>query len=253
MRCIPVVESNSPYLTGLECVLMMKAVERDEVRRVFQVCCLASTPDEAENLLKQECRRNTVIYEAVQNLLEAERKHGDVFESSPDSLLGDGSEDRVGATRGAPSDVEMIGTSIRGYKLLQQIGEGGFGVVYMAQQTEPVRRKAALKVIKPGMDSKEVIARFEAERQALAMMDHPNVAKVLDGGTTESGRPYFVMELVHGTPITKFCDENRLPNRQRLELSIDVCRAVQHAHLKGIDGIGPASGRFSEIESLAEG
>ena len=126
------------------------------------------------------------------------------------------------------------GTQIGHYKLLQMIGEGGMGVVYMALQKEPVRRKVALKVIKPGMDSKQVIARFEAERQALAMMDHPNIARVLDAGCTETGRPYFVMELVKGVSINKFCDENRFTARQRLELFVLVCQAVQHAHQKGI-------------------
>jgi eukaryotic-like serine/threonine-protein kinase len=129
---------------------------------------------------------------------------------------------------------ERIGASIGRYKLLQRIGEGGFGVVYMAEQTHPVRRKVALKLIKPGLDTGQVIARFEAERQALALMDHENIAKVLDAGSTDSGRPYFVMELVHGVPITDYCDKNQLPTRQRLELFVQVCRAVQHAHTKGI-------------------
>jgi serine/threonine protein kinase len=120
------------------------------------------------------------------------------------------------------------------YKLLQQIGEGGFGVVFMAEQIEPVQRKVALKVIKAGMDTREVIARFEAERQALALMDHPNIARVLDGGATASGRPYFVMELVRGAPITEYCDQCTLNTRERLELFIQVCRAVQHAHQKGV-------------------
>jgi len=117
---------------------------------------------------------------------------------------------------------------------LQQIGEGGCGVVYMAEQEEPVRRRVALKVIKLGMDTKQVIARFEAERQALALMDHPNIAKVLDAGATETGRPYFVMELVRGVKITEFCDENNLPTAERLKLFIQVCQAIQHAHQKGI-------------------
>ena len=108
------------------------------------------------------------------------------------------------------------------------------GVVFMAEQTEPIQRTVALKIIKPGMDTRQVIARFEAERQALAMMDHPNIAKVLDAGTTDSGRPYFVMELVKGVPITKYCDEKHLPLRARLELLLPVCQAVQHAHQKGI-------------------
>src|SRR5215472_1509509 len=117
---------------------------------------------------------------------------------------------------------------------MEQIGEGGMGLVFVAEQQQPVRRKVALKVIKPGMDTRQVIARFEAERQALAMMDHPHIAKVHDGGTTAEGRPYFVMELVKGTPITDYCDQHRLTTRQRLALFVDVCSAVQHAHQKGI-------------------
>ena len=120
------------------------------------------------------------------------------------------------------------------YKLLQKIGEGGCGVVWMAEQEEPVRRRVALKVIKLGMDTKSVVARFEAERQALAMMDHPNIAKIHDAGATEAGRPYFVMELVRGTPITKFCDDHRLTPVARLGLFVNVCQAVQHAHQKAI-------------------
>src|SRR5262249_35932831 len=120
------------------------------------------------------------------------------------------------------------------YKLVQQIGEGGMGSVWMAQQTEPVKRLVALKLIKAGMDSRQVLARFEAERQALALMDHPNIARVLDAGTTPEGRPFFVMELVKGVPLTKYCDEHRLTLRQRLELFVPVCQALQHAHTKGI-------------------
>src|SRR5262249_17205124 len=120
------------------------------------------------------------------------------------------------------------------YKLLEQIGEGGFGIVFTAEQQQPLCRKVALKVLKPGMDTRQVIARFEAERQALAIMDHPHIARVFDGGETASGRPYFVMELVKGVPITEFCDQNHLTPRQRLELFLPVCQAVQHAHQKGI-------------------
>ncbi|MGH7176330.1 MAG: serine/threonine protein kinase, partial [Tepidisphaeraceae bacterium] len=133
---------------------------------------------------------------------------------------------------GAPR--ERLGTVIGPYKLLQEIGEGGFGTVYMAEQEHPVRRRVALKIIKLGMDTKQVIARFEAERQALAMMDHPGIAKVFDAGVTETGRPYFVMELVKGVQVTKYCDEKHLPLRARLELFMQVCQAVQHAHQKGI-------------------
>src|SRR5881628_1548385 len=135
---------------------------------------------------------------------------------------------------GSDTVTERTGTMIGRYKLLQQIGEGGFGTVFMAEQLEPVQRKVALKIIKAGMDTREIIARFEAERQALALMDHPNIAQVLDGAATASGRPYFVMELVRGLPITSYCDQASLSTRERLELFIKVCRAVQHAHQKGV-------------------
>ena len=138
----------------------------------------------------------------------------------------------VVAARGAPG--EAVGTRIGPYKLLQQIGEGGFGSVFMAEQEKPVARRVALKIIKLGMDTRQVIARFEAERQALAMMDHPNIAKVLDAGATDTGRPYFVMELVKGQPITAFCDHEKLSIEERLDLFAQVCTAVQHAHTKGI-------------------
>ncbi len=143
--------------------------------------------------------------------------------------------DRPGSTATAAASLpEKPGTVIGRYKLLQQIGEGGFGVVYMAEQEQPVRRKVALKIIKLGMDTRQVIARFEAERQALAMMDHPHIAKVLDAGATDTGRPYFVMELVKGVPITRYCDQERVSLLDRLNLFLNVCSAVQHAHQKGI-------------------
>ncbi len=129
---------------------------------------------------------------------------------------------------------ESIGQVIGRYKILEKVGEGGCGVVYVAEQTEPVRRRVALKVIKLGMDTRQVVARFEAERQALAMMDHPNIAKVLDAGATEFGRPYFIMELVRGIRITEYCDKNKLSTGERLRLFIQVCQAIQHAHQKGI-------------------
>jgi hypothetical protein len=145
------------------------------------------------------------------------------------------------STNGAEQKIEMnlpddeqIGKRVGRYRLLQKIGEGGCGVVYMAEQEEPVRRRVAVKVIKLGMDTKSVIARFEAERQALALMDHPNIARVLDAGATEAGRPFFVMELVRGTRITEYCDQNNLDTRQRLDLFMQICRAIQHAHQKGI-------------------
>ena len=128
----------------------------------------------------------------------------------------------------------VAGDNIGPYKLLEEIGQGGMGVVFMAEQQEPIRRLVALKVIKAGVDTRQVMARFEAERQALSLMDHPNIAKVLDAGATEKGRPYFVMELVKGIPITDYADQERLTTRQRLEVFRPVCLAIQHAHQKGI-------------------
>jgi eukaryotic-like serine/threonine-protein kinase len=179
--------------------------------------------------LDQVCGED-VLREQIEALLRA---HDD-----SESFLECPASEMAGAASSPPTldqaPLEKPGTVIGPYKLLQQIGEGGFGVVFMAEQTEPVRRKVAVKVIKPGMDSRQVIARFEAERQALAVMEHPNIARVLDAGATNSGRPYFVMELVRGTPITQYCDENHLPVRERLELFAAVCQAIQHAHTKGI-------------------
>src|SRR5207248_5193052 len=129
---------------------------------------------------------------------------------------------------------EKPGDRIGRYKLLEKIGEGGCGTVYMAEQEEPVRRRVALKIIKLGMDTKSVIARFEAERQALSLMDHPNIAKVFDAGATASGRPYFVMQLIRGEKITEYCDQHSLSTKERLKLFIQVCQAIQHAHQKGI-------------------
>src|SRR5207248_2203528 len=173
--------------------------------------------------LEQACS-DGVLRADVEKLLRARVEIGSFHEEPQPSLL---------ATIEDPIR-ERPGTVIGPYKLLEQIGEGGFGVVFMAEQAQPLRRKVALKVLKPGMDSRQVIARFEAERQALAMMDHVNIARVFDGGATASGRPYFVMELVHGVPITKYCDDNHLTPRERLELFVPVCQAIQHAHQKGI-------------------
>jgi WD40 repeat protein/serine/threonine protein kinase len=173
--------------------------------------------------LDRVCNGNGSLRAEVDGLLHALDQAGSFLKGPAAALTTPGA---------APS--EGPGTRIGPYKLLQQLGEGGMGVVYMAEQEEPLRRRVALKIIKPGMDSAQVIARFEVERQALALMDHPNIARVLDAGTTESGRPYFVMELVHGVPITQYCDANKLSPRQRLELFIPVCRAIQHAHQKGI-------------------
>ena len=177
--------------------------------------------------LDEACAGDAALRQRVEELLQASDAAGDFLES-PAAVPPNGTV-RVPAT-----PTEKPGDRIGRYKLLQQIGEGGCGVVYMAEQEEPVRRRVALKVIKLGMDTKSVIARFEAERQALALMDHSNIAKVLDAGATETGRPYFVMELVRGIKITDYCDQNGLSTRERLDLFIQVCRAIQHAHQKGV-------------------
>ena len=152
----------------------------------------------------------------------------------PETVPSEGVPAPSGGDGPASGASAMPSQEIGRFKLLEKIGKGGFGEVWMAEQKEPVRRRVALKIIKLGMDTRQVVARFEAERQALALMDHPNIAKVFDGGATESGRPFFVMELVRGVPITKFCDEAHFSTTQRLELFISVCQALQHAHEKGV-------------------
>jgi serine/threonine protein kinase/WD40 repeat protein/tetratricopeptide (TPR) repeat protein len=187
-------------------------------------------PAQREPYLDEACGGDTEFRAEIESLLAALEGSDGFFDDVTISQEHLGVSSR---TESSPQD-ERIGERIGRYKLLQRIGEGGFGTVYMAEQERPVRRTVALKVIKPGMDSAAVIARFEAERQALAMMEHPNIARVLDAGTTQSGRPYFVMELVQGIPINQYCDRKRLTPRQRIELLLPVCRAVQHAHQKGI-------------------
>ncbi len=171
------------------------------------------------------CGENAALRRDIEALLQAHECSGDVLQRGIGALQTEMT---------LPQVTEHPGTIIGPYKLLEQIGEGGMGVVFMAEQSQPVRRKVALKVLKPGMDTRQVSARFEAERQALALMDHPHIAKVLDAGATESGRPYFVMELVRGIPITDYCEQSRLDTRARLQLFVDVCHSVQHAHQKGI-------------------
>jgi serine/threonine protein kinase len=173
--------------------------------------------------LDRACADNPALRAEVEALLRAHERSGDLLDL-PEQLP---------ATTEEPAR-ERPGSVLGPYKLLEQIGEGGMGAVWMAEQTDPIRRRVAVKVVKEGMDTRQVLARFEAERQALALMEHPNIARVLDAGRTPSGRPYFVMELVKGQPITKYCDDKRLGVRERLELFGDVCRAVQHAHQKGI-------------------
>jgi eukaryotic-like serine/threonine-protein kinase len=191
-------------------------------REIFLAARAMDDPEQQREFVHVACAGNADLLESVFALLDADRKTGGLF-----------TDRNLSATQES-SPADQIGTSIGPYKLLEVIGEGGFGIVYMAEQSEPVRRLVALKVIKPGMDSKQVIARFEAERQALAVMDHPHIARIFDAGTTASGSPYFVMELVKGIPISQFCDEGRLSIAKRLELFVSVCHAIQHAHSKGI-------------------
>ena len=194
-------------------------------------------PERWEAYVAEGCGGDAELNGQVSHLLRVHREAGSFLEF-PAVALDDISHDRTSAKletgEAQGLTVAQTGTVIGPYKLLQPIGEGGMGTVYMAEQTQPVRRTVALKLIKAGMDSRQVLARFGAERQALALMDHPNIAKVFDAGTTDTGRPYFVMELVKGIPITRFCDERRLTLRERLELFVPVCQAVQHAHQKGI-------------------
>jgi eukaryotic-like serine/threonine-protein kinase len=175
--------------------------------------------------LDEACAGDPELRGRVQELLDADGSAGDFLEVPAAG---------VAATANMPEVCEKPGAMIGRYKLLEKIGEGAFGAVFMAEQREPVVRKVAVKIIKPGMDTREVIARFEAERQALALMDHPNIARVLDAGATESGRPYFVMELVRGISITDYCDQNNAASQDRLELFVSICNAIQHAHQKGI-------------------
>jgi len=198
---------------------------RPDNEAIFHAARDIPDPDRRREYVRKACGGDEARIAHVEALLAAA--------DGPDSLLDRPAAATPVATIDQPT-TESPGTVIGPYKLIEQIGEGGMGSVWMAQQTEPVKRLVAVKLIKAGMDSRQVIARFEAERQALALMDHPNIARVLDGGTTSGGRPYFVMDLVKGVSITRYCDEHHLTPRQRLELFIPVCQAVQHAHQKGI-------------------
>ena len=199
------------------------------LRALFNEALERDDPGERARFLDEVCGADAVLRGRIEKLLRAHEEAGEFF--SERSKVEPSAH--VTGTIAMPL-TEKPGDKIGRYKVLQQIGEGGCGIVYMAEQQEPVRRRVALKVIKLGMDTKQVIARFEAERQALALMDHPNIAKVLDAGATEDGRPHFVMELVRGIRITEFCDENKLSTEDRLKLFIHVCQAIQHAHQKGV-------------------
>jgi WD40 repeat protein/serine/threonine protein kinase len=192
---------------------------------IFFAALEKGSPQERAAYLDQACAGDPDLRRRVEKMLAAQAQAGSFLEPPARTPAATVDEQPIRADPG---------TVIGPYKLLEQIGEGGMGTVFMAEQTQPVHRKVALKVIKPGMDTRQVIARFEAERQALALMDHPHIAKVHDAGTTADGRPYFVMELVKGQPITRYCDEHHLTPRQRLELFVPVCQAIQHAHQKGI-------------------
>ncbi len=247
---------------------------RSDVKSIFEKALGLPNPTDRAAYLDEACRGDAALRAEVEGLLEALDRAGGFLNRRPPGEAATGpfvASDASGLTRpegpatgpfvladpeGLPAPVdaqtstfgsglpptdpypgtdESVGALLAGkYKLIEVIGEGGMGSVFMAQQTEPVKRKVAVKVIKAGMDSRAVLARFEAERQALAMMDHPNIAKVLDAGASESGRPFFVMELVKGVPITKFCDGRKLTPRERLELFVPVCQAIQHAHQKGV-------------------
>jgi serine/threonine protein kinase/tetratricopeptide (TPR) repeat protein len=201
-----------------------------------------------ETYLREACKNDSELRRLIDDLLVAHAKQGEFLAEPTHAGPPEAAEKRGAADHAGEAMTELPASSLNApeskligrYKLLQHIGEGGFGEVWMAEQREPIKRRVALKIIKLGMDTRGVIARFEAERQALAMMDHPNITRVLDCGATDaqsplgSGRPYFVMELVRGVPITQFCDDNRLAVRERLALFADVCHAVQHAHQKGV-------------------
>ncbi len=193
---------------------------KQNVEALFEGALGLAGREQRAAFLERQCGGDASLRKEVEGLLRAAERAGGFLAAE---------------TRGdAATPLHKPGDRIGGYKLLQQIGEGGCGVVFMAEQVQPVRRQVALKIIKPGMDTKQVIARFEAERQALALMEHPNIARVLDAGATDTGWPYFVMELVRGLKITDFCNQHQLSTEARLQLFVKVCQAVQHAHLKGI-------------------
>jgi eukaryotic-like serine/threonine-protein kinase len=202
---------------------LMNGEEPTSLRAIFSEALEIADPDERDLYLDRVCGSDAELRQKIELLIKAHYEAGDFMRMTDTE-----------PTEPSPFNGEEPGCVIGRYKLLEEIGEGGFGRVFMAEQREPVRRKVALKIIKAGMDTREVIARFEAERQALALMDHPNIARVLDGGATPAGRPFFVMELIHGIPITEYCDRERLSTTDRLRLFLQVCNAVQHAHQKGI-------------------
>jgi serine/threonine protein kinase len=219
---------------------------KPEGKSIFGQALVIESAEERAAYLEKACAGDATLRAEVEGLLAALEGAGDFLkhpaeapvvtvDSEPGAIVGERGASAPGESPQAhTSSPETVGSHIGPYKLVQQLGEGGMGAVWVAEQAEPVKRRVALKLIKPGMDSAQVLRRFEAERQALALMDHTHIARVFDAGTTASGRPYFVMELVKGVPITKYCDELHLPIRDRLALFMPVCQAIQHAHQKGI-------------------
>jgi len=198
-------------------------MSKPDIQSLFDKALQRASTEERTAYLEDACRGDANLRQRLEELLAAHDQAGSFLQGSASQ-----------ADTGPQPATEAPGTMIGSYKLVEPIGQGGMGIVYLAEQQQPVRRSVAIKIIKPGMDTRAVIARFEAERQALALMDHPNIARVLDAGATQAGRPYFVMELVRGVPITEYCDQERLPIIERLRLFITACRAVQHAHQQGI-------------------
>jgi hypothetical protein len=214
---------------------------RGHEEEVFDEARRLTDATERWTYLERACAGDPELRRKIEALLEAADEADKFFEQSLPAVQGIdrpltysfGSMSPKRPRPVSPGE-EPLGSRIGRYSLIEKLGEGGCGVVYLAEQEEPVRRRVALKIIKLGMETKGVIARFEAERQALALMDHPNIARVFDAGETSRGLPYFIMELVRGVQITKYCDRNRLATRQRLELFVQICHAIQHAHQKGI-------------------
>jgi serine/threonine protein kinase len=209
---------------------MEAAIAREQV--LFEAALGIEDAVKREKFLEDSCANDEKLRSQIEDLLAAHAKSDRFFSPAVADFIKQTAAPLTANFEGVEG--EKIGAWVGRYKILQKLGEGGCGTVYLAEQEAPVRRRVALKVIKLGMDTRSVIARFEAERQALALMDHPNIAKVLDAGATESGRPFFVMEFVHGNRITHYCDENHLDTPQRLHLFIQICRAIQHAHQKGV-------------------
>src|SRR5439155_4384939 len=196
---------------------ILRVMNKMIAEKIFEGAIKLPTPQERAAYVRGACGEDQPLRQQVESLIQANDEVGGFMPTDPGEAV---------ITVPDRTLLESEGSCVGRYKLLQRIGEGGMGIIYMAEQTEPVTRKVALKIIKLGMDTKGVIARFEAERQALALMDHPNIAKVFDAGATESGRPYFVMQLIRGDKITEYCDQNSLSTEERLKLFIQVCQAI---------------------------